>query len=157
MAPLFVSSILKTEHMNRKYSILLLLILICVSCVSQDKQDVDQITYEMYTRGSSTSYSISPERIQVVSTGLNASESSVQLKDEEWEALLETMKALDLGALNDLEVPSDRRASDAAPHAVLKLRKKDSVYETKSFDHGNPPQAIRPLVQAILRLAENVE
>ncbi|MUP45286.1 hypothetical protein E0K83_05950 [Gramella sp. BOM4] len=143
--------------MRTRIMILSILVLITGSCSSQDYEEVEKIQYEMYTRGSSTTIDISKEEIEVISTGLNADQSSMKLKEEEWEGLVETMKVLDIEKLKDLEVSSDLRASDAAPHAVLKLHKNDTVYESNTFDHGNPPQSIRPLVQAILRLSENVE
>ena len=143
--------------MKKIVFILAIPVFFITGCSSNGSEDVEQIHYEMYSRGSSTTINISPEKIEVISTGLKSDKTSMKLKKEEWDGLVETIKVLDIEKLKDLEAPSDLRASDASPHAVLKLSKNDTVFETKNFDHGNPPQSIRPLVQAILRLSENVE
>lgn len=102
-------------------------------------------------------YTVTPEIITIKSTGLNASESSANLTGEEWSSILESMKNTDAARMSQLKAPSDSRASDAALHAILSVRKNDTIYKTNSFDHGNPPAEVKPLVEAILRLAENVE
>lgn len=126
-------------------------------CTNQDKDSVSSFSYETFTRGSSTMYNVTPEMIQIKSTGLNKSESSLQISKEEWNGLLEKMQKIDVSKVNQLKAPTDARASDAALHAILSIRKNDTIYKTNSFDHGQPPAEIKPLVEAILTLAENVE
>lgn len=126
-------------------------------CSNQEKNSVSSLSYETFTRGSSTIYKITPEMIEIKSTGLNKSESSLQISKEEWNSLLEKMQKIDASKMNQLKAPTDGRASDAALHAILSIRKNDTIFKTNSFDHGQPPAEIKPLVQAILTLAENVE
>ncbi|MCH4822645.1 hypothetical protein ML462_05615 [Gramella lutea] len=126
-------------------------------CSNQAFQSVESISYETFTRGSSTMYKVTPEIITVKSTGLNASERSENISAGDWQNLLVTIESVDVSNMSQLEAPSDSRASDAALHAILSLRKNDTIYKTNSFDHGNPPSEVKPLVEAILRLAENVE
>lgn len=126
-------------------------------CTNQDMDSVTSLSYETFTRGSSTMYNITPEMIEIKSTGLNKSESSLQISEEEWNGLLEKLQKIDASKINQLKAPTDSRASDAALHAILSIRKNDTIYKTNSFDHGQPPAEIKPLVEAILTLAENVE
>ncbi len=126
-------------------------------CSNQQVQTVNSITYETFTRGSSTVYSISPNTIHVKSTGLNARENSESITADDWKTLMERLAQVNVANINQLQAPSDSRASDAALHAILSIRKNDTIYKTNSFDHGNAPDPIKPLVEAILRLAENVE
>ncbi len=142
-----------------KFSMIyMILILFAASnCKGQNQNTINVINYETFTRGSSTNYNITSDRVEVISTGLQKREDSISISNNEWEALLKHLQNLKISELNKLEAPSDSRASDAAPHAILSIRKNDTIYKTSSFDHGNAPSAIKPLVQAILRLAENVE
>ncbi|QYA25051.1 hypothetical protein G3I01_05850 [Gramella sp. MT6] len=126
-------------------------------CSNQDAESINSITYETFTRGSTTLYTITPEKIHLKSTGLNASENANSITNKDWKMLLEKLEDVDVSRINQLKAPSDSRASDAAPHAILSIRKNDTIYKTNSFDHGNAPETIKPLVEAILRLAENVE
>ena len=126
-------------------------------CTNNQQQEIKSINYETFTRGSSTMYTVTPENIKIKSTGLNAAENSKSITSEEWNSLISKLEGIDASRLNQLKAPSDSRASDAALHAILSLRKNDTIYKTNSFDHGNPPSEVKPLVEAILRLAENVE
>ena len=126
-------------------------------CSNQEIQSVDSISYETFTRGSATMYTVTQEKITVKRTGLNAEETSTGLAEGEWDNFVNTIKGMDMSKMSRLKAPSDSRASDAALHAILSVRKNDTIYKTNSFDHGNPPAEVKPLVEAILRLAENVE
>lgn len=126
-------------------------------CTQTDQSPVTAISYETFTRGSSTIYKVSPEKLEINSTGLNSSETSMELKEEQWQELLAQLERVEVSKINQLKAPSEARASDAAPHAILSIRKNDTIYKTNSFDHGNAPASIKPLIEAILRLAENVE
>lgn len=102
-------------------------------------------------------YTVTPDLLQVTSTGVSRSERSLKLSKEQWSSVISNLKALKVSEINQLKAPSEGRASDASFHAILSVRKNDTLYKTNSFDHGNAPKDIKPLVEAILRLAENVE
>lgn len=123
----------------------------------QEKMNVSSLSYETFTRGSSSIYTITPDTIRVKSTGLNSNENSNSITEAEWNSLLTIIQNIKVSGINQLKAPTDSRASDAALHAILSVRKNDTLYKTNSFDHGNPPEEVKPLVEAILRLAENVE
>ena len=126
-------------------------------CSNQDSQNINSLTYETFTRGSSTLYTVTQDKIHLKSTGLNPNENSRSISSNEWNMLLENLENVEVSRINQLKAPTDSRASDAALHAILSVRKNDTIYKTNSFDHGNAPATIKPLVEAILRLAENVE
>ncbi len=127
------------------------------TCSNQEMNSIDSFSYETFTRGSSTMYVVTPDNVKVKSTGLNSNENSNNITSKEWNSLIEIAKNMDASKMSQLDAPTDSRASDRALHAILSLRKNDTVYKTNSFDHGNPPAEVKPLVEAILRLAENVE
>ena len=59
---------------------------------------------------------------------------------------------IDLSSLGDLPVPSKRHQFDGAQVASLKITTEHQVYASPSFDHDNPPIALRPLIDFILAL-----
>lgn len=138
-------------------SALIILIFSVNNCSNQEIASIESFQYETNTRGSSAVYRVSLNTIIVERKGMNASEKSGKISEEQWNSLLEKASAINASKLSELEAPSDSRATDAALMASLSIRKKDTVYETNTFDHGNPPMMVKPLVEAILRLAENVE
>jgi len=126
-------------------------------CSNAEAASFESFSYETFTRGSTTMYTVTPDQIKVKSTGVNAIENVINIQVEEWNTILETANGIDVSKMSQLKAPTDSRASDAALHAILSVRKNDTIYKTNSFDHGNPPTEVKPLVEAILRLAENVE
>ncbi|CAL68072.1 hypothetical protein [Christiangramia forsetii] len=126
-------------------------------CTNQKDENINVISYETFTRGSSTMYTVTPNQVTVKSTGLNTIENSNSITAEDWNSLIEITNKIEASKMSQLKAPSDSRASDAALHAILSVRKNDTIYKTNSFDHGHPPLEVKPLVEAILRLAENVE
>ncbi len=126
-------------------------------CSNSTQQEIVSISYETFTRGSTTLYTVTPDEIKLKSTGLNSNENSAKLTPDEWKKVLSELEGVEVSKINRLKAPSESRASDAALHAILSIRKNDTHYKTNPFDHGNAPTAIKPLVEAILRLAENVE
>ncbi|TRO67225.1 hypothetical protein [Christiangramia sabulilitoris] len=143
--------------MKTTFFAFLLFLFTSKTCSNQVQDSVQSITYETFTRGSATRYEITSGLMQVTSTGVNKSEKSIKLSEQQWAALISNLKEVKVSEINQLKAPSEGRASDAALHAILSIRKNDTIYKTNSFDHGNAPKPIKPLVQAILRLAENVE
>lgn len=126
-------------------------------CSNEGQDDIESVSYKTYTRGSSSTYTITSEEIKVKSTGVEAKENSEAITKEQWKRITSEIKKIDTSNLEDLEAPTESRASDAKAHAELSLIIGNSEFNSSTFDHGNPPEALKPLVQAILRLAENVE
>ena len=127
------------------------------NCSDQEKSSIEEFRYETSTRGSATTYTVTSSMIEVKRTGMDAMQNSKQISKEEWNLLLEKAAKIDASKMANLEAPSDSRANDSALMATLSVSKNDSIYKTNTFDHGNPPEMVKPLVEAILRLAENVE
>ncbi|WP_299152397.1 hypothetical protein [uncultured Christiangramia sp.] len=126
-------------------------------CSNEGQEEIKSVSYKTYTRGSSSTYTITSEEIKVISTGVEAKENSEVITKEQWEMITSEIKKIDTSKLEGLEAPTESRASDAAAHAELSLIIGNSAFNSSTFDHGNSPEALKPLVQAILRLAENVE
>ena len=127
------------------------------NCSDQEKSSIEEFRYETSTRGSATTYTVTSSMIEVKRTGMDAMQNSMQISKEKWNLLLEKAAKIDASKMANLEAPSDSRANDSALMATLSVSKNDTIYETNTFDHGNPPEMVKPLVEAILRLAENVE
>ncbi|MCB7481722.1 hypothetical protein [Christiangramia sediminis] len=143
--------------MKISFLVLIMMFFSTNNCSNQKIDSIESFTYETFTRGSSTIYTVTPDKIQVKSTGLNSNENSNNITPAKWNSLVNTAQNIDISEMSKLKAPSDSRASDAALHALLSVRKNDTIFKTNSFDHGNPPAEVKPLVEAILRLAENVE
>jgi len=140
------------------FFILLIPILMAETCSQNNIQDKDiSFSYERITRGSRAHYNLSKDQIKVVKNMGTETKASQEMSTKEWNLLMEKLKEVDVPNINKLVPPSDKRTFDGAAHAILSIKVGDTVYKSNSFDHGNPPAALKPLVKAILRLGETVE
>lgn len=140
--------------------ILLLLfpLLMAETCSQNNEQNKDvSFTYETMTRGSRANYTLNKEEITAVKNMGTETKASEKMMSKDWANLMDRMEEIDVPNINQLKPPSDKRTFDGAAHAILTIKVGDKVYKSNSFDHGNPPSALKPLVKAILRLGETVE
>jgi hypothetical protein len=112
------------------------------------------LTYTAISRGFNQTLIISNQQISMRSkkTGKFV-ENMYQIESSDWEMLMELYKNVVLEEIKNLEAPSNKRFHDGAATAQLAIKTKDSMYESQSFDHGNPPQALQPLLEKIISIA----
>ena len=68
---------------------------------------------------------------------------------EKWDKPLSLVKKIDVSDLKDLKSPSNKRFSDAALSAQLTITTTVNKYESSDFDHGDPPNKIKKLVDEL--------
>ncbi|MCL6293742.1 META domain-containing protein [Jejuia spongiicola] len=78
-------------------------------------------------------------------------------READWSNLMKTLKTVDVENIANLKAPSEDRFFDGAAIGNLKITYNGIVYESQSFDHGNPPKEIAILVKEILSISENIE
>lgn len=141
-------------------TMLFLTIFLGKGCDTQKKLDLETtvIEYVANTRGFYQKITIQ-NQIILVFKNRQENEKPVQIKisDFHWKKLIADFQEVDLEALPNLQAPSEKRFYDGAAIANLKITYKDKIYESKSFDHGNPPTEIKKLVDQINALVKEKE
>ncbi|MDU8884865.1 META domain-containing protein [Yeosuana sp. MJ-SS3] len=77
--------------------------------------------------------------------------------ENEWNKITANIETIQLSSISKLEAPSKAHQYDGAALANLKITYQGKDYQTQTFDHGNPPNEIAPLVKEILSIAQNIE
>ena len=116
--------------------------------------DITEITYTASTRGYFYQVMVMPTMLQVRMDRRSEDGQVYPIEVEEWDALLSQIEAIELKKLNNMESSTSWQEVDRAPMAGLVVKTMEKKFESPSFDHGNPPEEIRPLVDALLELAE---
>jgi hypothetical protein len=124
---------------------------------STDQHQDTTVIYQTITRGSSNTYTLSKERLEIQSKGVNSKEQSVEVSASQWQEIENIMQQLDLQKISEYSASTEDSARDVALQATLTVETTADSYQSQSFDHGNPPAELAPLVKAILTLAESVE
>ena len=81
----------------------------------------------------------------------------IKISDADWKELVTAFSKINLEELPKLKDPTQKRFYDGAAIANLKVRYRDTNYETTDFDHGFPPVAIEKLVNKIVELGKAKE
>lgn len=127
------------------------------SCSSQTQNDMKEavLEYTANTRGFYQKITVQNQMV-TISKDRSGNDKPVATKisDKNWKELVSYFEAVELDNLATLKAPSEKRFHDGAAIANLKIVYKDKTYETSAFDHGNPPEAIKKLVDKINSFAK---
>jgi hypothetical protein len=118
---------------------------------------ITQFEYLATTRGSSFSCTVTSKGAQIASKGMEQYDKYKLITNQQWLELLKLSNDIALDRLDELKAPSSKSETDRSRIAKLTIRKKDKNFESNSFDEGNPPVVLRPLINYILTLAETVD
>lgn len=137
-------------------SVLLMMIFLAKGCGNELRKESTNISfeYEALTRGSYNKIIAKQDTIITIKDRVMSTVVESSLKKRDWNTLLTLLEKIDRTNVNNLKAPSDRRTYDGALMANLKVIYKDKVYESSSFDHGNPPEEIEKLVNKIIALSD---
>lgn len=145
--------------MRMKYLLVIVISISMLKACSQETndQDLKTLTYTASTRGYYFQVLIEPTAVSVLSDRDGNNTQKFLLEEEDWQELKRLLKTISLKELNKLVVPSEGRAIDRAAIASLKVKLSREEFESLPFDHGNPPTAIKEIIDKILQLSESVE
>jgi hypothetical protein len=138
------------------FTLLFLTMILGKSCQSQTHQDMETAKLE-YTANSRGLYKniVVLNRSLLVKNSRDAKPVSNSLTDAQWESLLKEFQKVELEEIPNLKAPTQKRFHDGAAMADLKITYKGKIYESQTFDHGNPPEKIKNLVNTILSFSKN--
>lgn len=139
-----------------KKSVIIFLVLIVGQLVfSQEKINEFAFEYEAISRGFYQKIKVNKGTLFFSEDRTVKKSSPLKLNDKQWKKILKLVDEIKLKNLSTLKAPSEKRKFDGAAHAKLKVLYKDDLYESSSFDHGNPPIEIKDLVEYIIKLSKS--
>lgn len=116
--------------------------------------DITEIRYTAATRGYYFQAQVSPMVMQIRMERNSADELVYRVEAEKWDELLAFIEAIDLKELKSLKSSTEFLEADRSAYATLRVFTREEEFQSTPFDHGNPPEEIKSLVDAILEMAE---
>lgn len=133
----------------------LALILVFFSC--QDLE-IQKVSYSSATMMGRTVTTITKDSVVVTFNGRGEPTYSARATTSaEWESIMKSLAEVDLKKIAELEAPSNKRATDAAPFGMFEISTKDSTYQSNGFDGKNPHSMLIPLMEEVLKIQENTQ
>ena len=139
-------------------AVVLLSLIMFKTCSKRDEliMDITEIRYTAATRGYYYQVQVSPMVMQIRMDRNTPDELIYRVDAEDWDELLALIEAIDLKKLESLKVNTELQAVDRSAYATLRVFTSEEQFQSMPFDHGNPPEEIKPLVDGILELAESM-
>lgn len=136
---------------------LFLSLFVSKSCEGQTKNDLKTAVLE-YTANTRGFYQKITIKNQMVSVSKDRSGNNkpigIKISDKDWNELVGYFETIELDSLPTLIAPTQYRIVDAAAFADLKVTYKEITYQSNSFDHGHPPDAVKKIVDKINSFAK---
>lgn len=139
-------------------SLLLLTLIFGKNCQDQNNIDLStaKVEYTANSRGFYNNIVVENKMISFVNTRDGEPVSS-PITDEQWNALINEFKKVDLEEIPKLKAPTQKRFYDGAAMANLKVTYKGKIYESQTFDNGFPPEKIKNVVNTIVSFSKEKE
>ncbi len=125
------------------------------SCESeaQKKMETAQLIYTANSRGFFQEIVIENHKLSIKKDRKGEAIQS-KISDADWKELVQLFQEVNLDEIKNLKSPTEKRFYDGAAIAQLKINYDGKNYESQSFDHGFPPEAIKKIVTKINAFAK---
>ncbi len=133
----------------------LLLMLVAGGCPQEDIA-LASVSYEAVSRGFYYKSQLLEDEI-LVQRGRKTDKEKYDCKASQWKQLKRLVVEIDPEIITELEPTSTRSHYDGATIASITVEVNGKTYQSNSFDHGNPPKELKPLVDYVLKLSETVD
>jgi hypothetical protein len=148
----------------KKIALVLLTIIFAVGC-SSTKTAKNNVTdtksgsglsfeYEASTRGAYKKVVVTKDSIVTIKDRDMKDVVSKPIAKGDWDKLTAAAEKINPEGLKDIKAPSVKHQFDGALMANLKLVKDGKEYRSATFDHGNPPSELAPVVNKIIAMSD---
>ena len=125
-----------------------------ISAYNNKEYDTLEIIYTQFSRGFYKEIHIEKSKI---TTYLNYQKTKIEEKkinQLDWDKCILYIQKIDRNKISKLKSPTNNRQTDKVHYAKLVILLNDkSKISSPDFDHGFPPDLIKPLVDFILNLS----
>jgi hypothetical protein len=120
-------------------------------------QDLELVVYEASTRGRFLRIEATAQGIDLYTAHGVAEPIKQAITAQEWQVIVEAVEAMDLSTIGNLAAPSSGHASDRAMSARVQIIHQKDTFDSSTFDHKNPPTALKKLTDQILSITEDID
>ena len=125
-----------------------------IPAYNNKENDTLEIIYTQFSRGFFKEIHIEKSKI---TTYLNYQKTKIEEKtinQLDWDKCISYLQKIDRNKISKLKSPTNNRQTDKVHYAKLVILLNDkSKISSPDFDHGFPPDLIKPLVDFILNLS----
>ena len=113
-------------------------------------EPVVSVELVLQTRGVYKSIHVTARQTQV---NINDQQQQQPTSPSRWQAILQSLRGVNLTGLSSLPADVSRSSVDAALSARVRVTTATQTYESTTYDHPNAPTVLMPLIKAIVATA----
>ncbi|MFK7798590.1 MAG: hypothetical protein AB8E82_14155 [Aureispira sp.] len=119
--------------------------------------DLELVVYEASTRGRFLRIEVRSQGIEVYTAHGVTDPIQQEITPQEWKVIVEAVEAIDLNTISSLAAPSSDHSRDAALSARVQIVHQKGTFDSSTFDHKNPPVALKKLTDQLLSITEGID
>lgn len=124
----------------------------CSDSVSKEMKNT-RIEYSATSRGFYQNIIVQNSELFLQNDRNNPDKKVISISESDWKELVTDFQLIELEKLSSFKDPTQKRFSDGAAIANVKIVFKEKDYQSVEFDHGNPPVEIEKMIHKIVELA----
>lgn len=126
------------------------------SSKSTTKMEEPIISYEALSRGFYMKAEIKGSEMNL-SKDRSSKLEKVSLRESDVKELQKAFEKIDLNEIENYKGPTEKRFYDGAAIANLTISYQGKMYNSQSFDHGNPPLELADFINKIVSLTASTK
>ena len=140
---------------------------ICISCKEKEvslsqyfsttQEKNISIEYMAFSRGYFMVISMDENLIKKYKNRTLKEFDSKKCSEKDWTSVLLYLDTIVVEKIAELTPPDNKSFSDRTAQAQLKIISGKETYTSINFDHGNPPEKLKPLVDIILSSTKSMK
>ena len=136
-------------------SLILLSLFLEKGCTNTDTEEIKntKIEYTATSRGYYQNIVVKNKEIVLQKDRNNSDKKTITISDSDWKEMVAAFQLIELEKLSTYKDPTQKRFSDGAAIANVKITFKEKDYQSVEFDHGMPPVEMEKLINKIVELA----
>ena len=115
-----------------------------------NKQEIEKIELTEQTRGTNRKITFTSNNLKTSVNNNNISDS--EITSSEWVAILKETNKLDLSKISTYQSTTTGRFSDRALSSKIIISSEENLYQSSTFDSGNPPAELKNLYNEIQKI-----
>ena len=136
-------------------SLIFLTLFLGKGCSDSNSEEIKntRIEYTATSRGFYQNIIVKNKEMVVQNDRNGLDKKTISISESDWKTLVADFQLIELEKIATYKDPTQKRFSDGAAIANMKITFKEKDYQSVEFDHGVPPVEMGKLINKIVELA----
>jgi hypothetical protein len=137
-------------------SLIFLTLFLGKGCSDSNSEEIknSRVEYTAISRGYYQNIVVKNKEMVVQNDRNGLDKKTISISESDWKEMVAAFQLIELEKIATYKDPTQKRFSDGAAIANVKITFKEKEYQSVEFDHGMPPVEMEKLINKIVELAK---